>query len=153
MIIESIDSVNVPEMSEAAKQPFLYWIEWIVLNYWIFAVIIVKLRKKLYPGIFFNRLTIQLLASDLLQFEMLKIPAFQAFWKTAFSKSVVILSKTNFNFRFCWMKYSCIYWYCHNSIARDLVKHLNLWKFGNQNLEIWKIWNVKPRNIHKEVIL
>ena len=78
-------------------------------------------------------MTKQLLASDLLQFEMLKIPALQAFWKTALSKSVIILSKANFNFRFCWMKYSCIYWYCHNSVSRDFVKHLNLWKFGNQN--------------------
>ena len=80
-------------------------------------------------------MAIQLLASDLLQFEMLKIPALQAFWKTALSKSAIILSKTNFNFHFRGMKYSCIYWYCHNSVARDLVKHLNLWKFGNQNLE------------------
>ena len=37
-----IDCANIWNRSEAAKQPFLYWIEWITLNYWIYPVSIVK---------------------------------------------------------------------------------------------------------------
>ena len=36
------DCVNIWKRSEVAKQPFLYWTEWIVLNLWIFPVSIVK---------------------------------------------------------------------------------------------------------------